>query len=92
MNNERRSFLRSVMETAWYVFRNRHIPGSNIRTFGDALRNAWAFLKPRALVASGPTLHLRSMLQSPIRLSLRGQAYAETRARSAGYYTSMVGA
>lgn len=91
MNQERRSLLRSVMETAWYAFRNRHIPGSNVRTFADALRNAWAFLKPRAPVASGPTLQLRSMLQSPIRRSLRGQTYADSRARSAGYVTSMVG-
>lgn len=92
MTQDRRTFLRQVMETAWYAFRHRHIAGSNIRTFADALRNAWGFLKAKAKPAvAGPVLRLRSMVQSPIRRSLGGRAYAGTDAVRAGYLTSMVG-
>jgi len=90
MSTGRRHFLRKVMQTAWYAFRNRQIPGSNVCTFADAMRNAWAFLRPRAPVPAGPTLHLRSMLQSPIRRSLTGP-YANRRAGELGYVTSMMG-
>jgi hypothetical protein len=94
MSKERREHLREVMSQAWRIFRLRHIPGSDVQTFGHALRNAWAWAKRQALPAlpAGPTLHLRSMLQSPIRRALRGQRYAGDRARTAGYVTSMLGA
>lgn len=93
MNEARRTFLRSVMSLAWRVFRQRHIPGCNVRTFADALRNAWGFLKAKAAPAITVTAHLslNTMLQSPIRRSLTGQPYAYTRARAAGRVTSMVG-
>lgn len=90
-STERRGFLRQVMQTAWHAFRNRNIPGSNVRTFADAMRNAWRFLKAKAQpVVQGSTLQLRSMLQSPIRRSLTGP-YANRRAGELGYVTSMVG-
>lgn len=93
MTQERRAFLRQVMETAWYAFRNRHIPGSNVRTFADALRNAWSFHRP-VRKSAAPSRHvlLRSMIQSPIRRSLSGQAYAGVTAARAGYLTSRIGA
>lgn len=92
MRTERRNFLRRVMETAWYAFRNRHIGGSNIRTFADALRNAWRFLKAKARPAvQGPHLRLRSMVQSPIRRRSLTGPYASRRAGELGYVTSMVG-
>src|SRR4051794_27977473 len=92
MLHERRVFLRQVMQTAWYAYRTRHIGGSNVRTFADALRNAWGFLKAKAKPAiEGATLRLRSMVQSPIRRHLTGRPYAATEAARAGYLTSMVG-
>lgn len=86
--------LRTVMNLAWRVFRQRHIPGCNIRTFADALRNAWNWMKRKALppVPAGPTLHLRSMLQSPMRRATLGQAYSFDRRYRAGRLTSRLGA
>jgi hypothetical protein len=91
MNQQRRHFLRRIMQTAWYAYRNRHIPGCNVRTFADALRNAWGFLKAKAQpVVQGVHLRLTSMVQSPIRRSLTGP-YASRRAGELGYVTSMMG-
>ena len=74
-STERRSFLRCVMQTAWHAYRNRQTAGSDIRTFADALRNAWRFLKAKAQpVVQGSHLRMRSMLHSPIRRSLTGDA------------------
>lgn len=94
MTEARRTFLRQVMDRAWYVWRHRHVAGCNARTFADCLRNAWTYEKRATLppVATAQTLLLRSMLQSPIRRNLTGQPYGQPRARAAGYYTSMVGA
>jgi hypothetical protein len=91
MHTERRTFLRKIMDTAWYAFRNRHIPGSNVHTFGDAMRNAWAWL--RRTPAAPMTQHLRfgTMVASPIRRSLGGKAYAYTNARWAGRTTTAMG-
>ena len=91
MTDTRSTFLRELMAKAWFIFRNRSMPGCRVETFADALRQSWAWFKRQAApVAAGPTLALRSMLQSPIRRSLRG-AHGETRARELGYLTSMMG-
>lgn len=87
----RSTYLREVMAKAWYIFRNRSVPGCRVKTFADALRQSWAWFKRQAVsVVPGPTLALRSMLQSPIRRSLHG-SHGETRARELGYLTSMMG-
>lgn len=93
MNHERRDFLRNVMCQAWAIYRQRHIPGCNVRSFADAMRNAWAWLRRNAVPVAPATRHLRlnTMVQSPIRRSLGGQAYAYTDARWAGRTTSAVG-
>lgn len=91
MTAPRRAFLRQIMQTAWYAYRNRAIPGSNVRTFADALQNAWRFHKAKAQpAASGPHLRLRSMVQSPIRRSMTGP-YKNNRAAWAGRTTLAVG-
>lgn len=92
MNQQRRDFLRRIMQTAWHAYRNRQIPGCNVRTFADALRNAWAFLKAKAAPVVKATRHMRlnTMVQSPIRRSLTGP-YASRRAGELGYVTSMMG-
>lgn|GEM_PF-6462833 len=88
----RRTFLSKVMRTAWQTFGIRHLPGSTVRTFADALRNSWAFHKAHRQPGPDYVSHvrLRSMLKSPIRNSLSGP-YAETHARAAGYLTSTLG-
>lgn len=82
------------MLLAWRIFRSRRVGGSNVKTFADAMRNAWSWVKRQALppVPAGPTLHLRSMLRSPIRRSLGGRAYAGRMSWDAGRVTSGVGA
>lgn len=98
MTDARRTFLRSLMELAWGLYR-AELNGPTPRTFANALSGAWRFMKRQATLAApkwatmtGPRhVAFRSMLQSPIRRSLRGQPYADTRARSLGYVTSMVG-
>lgn len=95
MTEARKSHLRDVMNLAWGLYRADHSRG-----FADALAGAWRWTKGRAArVASAPswakgdrtmTLQLRSMLQSPIRRSLTGP-YRESRGRSAGYVTSVMG-
>jgi len=93
MSTAHRSTLREIMVLAWRVYRSRHIPGCNVTTFADALRNAWTFIKGRALPpVVGPILQLRTMVQSPIRRSLTGQPYAFDRAYRAGRFTSRLGA
>lgn len=84
---------REVMKTAWNAFRLRNLPGSNVRTFADAMRNAWAWVKSKAapVVKTTKVLVLNTMLQSPIRRSLGDQAYAYTRAREAGRLTTALG-
>ena len=92
MNTERRDFLSRLMRQAWGVYRARHVPGSTVQTFADALRNVWAFVKRQALPPiHGPVLSFRSMVQSPVRRSLGGKAYAYTNARWAGRATTAVG-
>lgn len=93
MNQERRDFLRKVMSQAWAIYRQRHIPGCNVRSFGDAMRNAWAWLRRNAIPAAPVTRHLRlnTMVASPIRRSLGGKAYAYTDARWAGRTTTAMG-
>lgn len=98
MTDARRTFLRSLMELAWGLYR-AELKGPTPRTFADALSGAWRFMKRQATLAppkwaimTGPRhVSFGSMLQSPIRRSLRGEPYAGARARAAGYYTSMVG-
>lgn len=93
MTQARRSFLSGVMLQAWSIYRRRHIPGCNVTTFADAMRNAWAWLRRTALptVVAGPVLHLRSMVQSPMRRAMTGP-YAFDRAYRAGRFTSRLGA
>lgn len=92
MTPARRACLSELMAKAWFIYRNRSLPGCRVETFADALRNAWAWFKRRALppLRGGQTLVLRSMLRSPIRRSWTG-SYSESRARSLGYVTSIVG-
>lgn len=94
MNTAHRQALRDIMQLAWRVFRARHVPGCNVATFADALRNAWAWIKRRALppVAAGPVLQLRTMVQSPTHRAMTGQPYAFDRAYRAGRFTSRLGA
>lgn len=84
---------REVMKTAWNVFRMRNLPGSTVRTFADAMRNAWAWVKRKAEPVVKITRHLvlNTMLQSPIRRGLSGQAYAQANAREAGRLTTALG-
>lgn len=92
MTPARRAYLSELMAKAWFIYRNRTLPGCRVETFADALRNAWAWFKRNALPSTfgGQTLVLRSMVQSPIRRSWKGP-HGESRARSLGYYTSMLG-
>lgn len=99
MTITRRAHLRDVMALAWSLYR-AELNGPNPRTFADALAGAWRWTKraderrasaPAWTRASGPAhVALRSMVQSPIRRAATGP-YGETRARSLGYVTSMVG-
>lgn len=93
MRPAHRQALAEVMHKAWYVFRNRHIAGCAVRTFADALRAAWAFLKRQALppVSVTRVWNLRPVAQSPIRRNLAGKAYANVRAGDADYHTSRLG-
>jgi len=93
MTQTRRTFLRELMDLAWRIFRQRHIPGCNVRTFADAMRNAWSWVKRQAAPVVKATRHLRlnTMLQSPIRRSLGSQAYAGRRAWEAGRLTTSIG-
>jgi hypothetical protein len=100
MSQARRTFLRDLMALAWDLYRSE-LHGPEPRTFADALAGAWRWMKRKAeRIAADPrwakgsrprTVAFGTMLQSPIRRSLSGQAYADTRAREAGYLTSMVG-
>lgn len=101
MTPDRLTFLSSLMRRAWSIWRTRDLPGVHVSTFGDALRLAWAWVKGAAAreaaearyqnAPTHATIHLRSMLQSPIRRSLTGQAYADTLFRDAGRVTSALG-
>lgn len=98
MNTERRAFLSNVMTLAWSKYRYER----GAVTFADALRHAWNWHKgasARAAVAeryaSAPAHGLityRAPVQSPIRRSLTGKAYAYTLSRDAGRVTSRLGA
>jgi hypothetical protein len=92
LSTARRALLREIMALAWRSYRMRHLPGCNIVTFADALRNAWSFTKARALppVVVTRTVELRSPIRSPIRNVWTGP-YGEARARSLGRITSAVG-
>ncbi len=93
MTPARRQSLRQIMLQAWSIYRARAVPGCNVRTFGDALRNAWAWITRKPpVVAPVRNLHLRPMVQSPIARTLAGQAYAGRRAWDAGRLTSRLGA
>lgn len=94
MTTTRRAYLSDLMRLAWRVYRGRSIPGCNVRTFADAMRNAWAWVKRRALppVPAGPTLHLRSMVQSPMRRATLSEPHSFDRRYRAGRLTSRLGA
>ena len=100
MTVARRTFLHDIMEMAWGLFRaEQH--GPDPRTFADALAGSWRWFKSRAArKASQPKwatspraapVAFKSMLQSPIRRSLGGAAYANTTAACMGYLTSTLG-
>lgn len=88
---------REVMKTAWSLFR-----ADRSRGFADALAGAWRWVKRAAeraaetaawmRRAAGRHVRLGSMVRSPIRRSLTGQAYAGVNAARAGYQTSRIGA
>jgi hypothetical protein len=100
MKTERRAYLKDVMLLAWGLYR-AELNGPSPRTFADALTGAWRWMKgntarageqPRWAQGSRPrTVSFGTMLQSPIRRSMAGQAYAGTRAAEAGYLTSIMG-
>lgn len=100
MTQERRTYLKDLMNLAWSLFRAEQ-NGPNPRTFADALAGAWQWTKSRAERvaanqrwlnrASGREVSFGSMLQSPIRRSLTGQVYAGRRAWEAGRVTTSVG-
>lgn len=91
---------RQVMLLAWSLYR-AELRGANPRTFADALAGAWRWVKNTAArIAAAPRwakgaqprhVSFGSMLASPIRRSLTGQAYAGVRARQAGYTTAQMG-
>ena len=91
---------RQVMLLAWSLYR-AEVRGPNPRTFADALAGAWRWIKNTAArVAAAPRwakgaqprhVSFGSMLASPIRRSLTGQAYAGVNAARAGYVTSALG-
>lgn len=95
--NERRELLRRVMNTAWGLFR-----ADPVRTFADALAGAWRWVRKAAdraadaaawsRQAAGRHVRFSSMVASPIRRSLTGQAFAGAHAAAAGYLTSRIGA
>lgn len=95
MTTCRRAFLRDLMAFAWSSFR-----ADPSRSFANCLAGAWHWFKNAAARAAshaafmrrhnGGAVALRSMLQSPIRRSLRGP-HGETRARELGYVTSVMG-
>ncbi|MES2343657.1 MAG: hypothetical protein V4597_18465 [Pseudomonadota bacterium] len=87
------------MRLAWGLYR-AELSGPSPRTFADALAGSWRWYKRGATrSASAPAwvkgrpahVSFGSMLQSPIRRSLAGKAYANTTAARLGYVTSMVG-
>lgn len=86
------------MSLAWGLYR-AELKGPAPRTFGDALAGAWRWCRasasrvaPRWATAAKPRhIEFRAPIQSPIRRSLSGQAYAYSRAREAGRVTTAVG-
>lgn len=100
MKTERRAFIKEVMHLAWSLYR-AELNGPSPRTFSDALTGAWRWMKgnvaraaqqPRWAQGSRPrTVSFGTMLQSPIRRSMTGQAFSGVRAAEAGYLTSIMG-
>jgi hypothetical protein len=98
MTEAHRNFLRSVMAVAWSKYRYER----GAVTFAAALRHAWTWHKGAAdreaqaeRYRSAPahrTIEYRQPVQSPIRRSLTGKAYAFTLSREAGRVTSRLGA
>ncbi len=100
MNTKRRIFLRHVMQQAWSIYRQRHIPGAVAQTFAAALRRAWAWVSgandretARQAWATRPqrTFRLAPMDVSPIRRSLSCAPYGSAEATRRGYLTSALG-
>lgn len=99
LSTAHRAFLRDVMELAWSLFRGEQL-GPSPRTFSDALRGAWRWMKRQAeRIAAQPqwakgsrtrTVAFASMVQSPIRRGLTGP-YKNNRAAWAGRTTLAVG-
>jgi len=88
------------MTLAWDKFR---FEARSLRpcSFSAALAHAWAWFKGAAARAAATaryenapckrTLVFNTMVRSPIRRSLTGQCYPNSRAAAAGYVTSMFG-
>ncbi len=100
MNTKRRTFLRHVMQQAWSVYRQRHIPGAVAQTFAAALRRAWAWVcgandreAARQAWATRPhrIVRLAPMDVSPIRRSLSSTPYGSAEAARRGYTTAVLG-
>jgi len=96
VNNQTR---REVMALAWDLFRSA-LGTADARSFGDALKGAWRFMKkmaawtpPKWARGTGNrSVQLSSTLyRSPITRSLQGQAYAGPKARQAAYLTARLG-
>lgn len=91
---------REVMLLAWGLYR-AELHGANPRSFANALAGAWRWIKgaaaraaaaPRWAKGAQPRhVSFGSMLASPIRRGLSGQAYAGVKAARAGYVTSVLG-
>ncbi|HZZ32386.1 MAG TPA: hypothetical protein VFE10_10370 [Phenylobacterium sp.] len=101
MNAQQRLFLKETMDLAWGLYR-AELRGPDPRTFAQSLAGAWRWMKGAAArKAAAPawargtharTMSLGSMVQSPIRRSLSGAAYAGRRSWEAGRTTTRIGA
>lgn len=97
LNQRHRETLRKVMTAAWGLFR----ADAGRRSFADALKGAWAWVKRSAerqeeaagfmRRAAGKRVVLNSMVQSPIRRRLGNQPYAGATFARANYLTSRIG-
>jgi len=94
MTTERKEHLRRVMTLAWGLFRDP----SDRRTFGEALRGAWRFMKQLAKpcrlarqLRAGGLVQIKDTLRSPVRQRHGSRATVGGRG-SMVYLTSRVGA
>ena len=93
MTSDRRNHLCRVMTLAWGLYRD----ATGARTFADALRSAWAFIKKvgqtklAKALRRGGNVFLADTIKSPIRARYGARASVGGR-NSANYLTARVGA